>query len=156
VVSPATPCQAVRSGVPRQPYEAPASRYEETKLQPQFCPITQADLLPELAQKAETIAAAFLTNWISHFGVPRLMVTDNDPPPVSEIMTELANQLGIQKLRTSPYHPQGNAPVEAFHKTINQRLYSLDKGAPSSVPFQIALQLVLWSYRAVIQTTMEI
>jgi Reverse transcriptase (RNA-dependent DNA polymerase)/RNase H-like domain found in reverse transcriptase/Integrase zinc binding domain/Integrase core domain/Aspartyl protease len=113
-----------------------------------------AEAVPIPNQKAETVAAALLTNWITRFGVPRMMVTDNDPPLVSEVMNELANQLGIRKLRTSPYHPQGNAPIEAFHKTINQRLYSLEKGASGPMPFPIALQLVLWSYRAVIHSTM--
>jgi transposase InsO family protein len=107
------------------------------------------------SQTGETVATVLLQTWICRFGVPRVLVTDNDPPLVGDVLTRIAGQLGIQKIRTTPYHPQGNAPVEAFHKTLNRRIqYFENRNKLSAVPFDVALQLILWAYRAVIHSTM--
>jgi hypothetical protein len=91
----------------------------------------------------------------SRFGVPRIIITDNDPPLIGDVLQRLAGQLGITKLRTTPYHPEGNAPVESFHRTLNRRLAYFETNTKrGQLPFDTVLQLILWSYRAVIHTTM--
>jgi RNase H-like domain found in reverse transcriptase/Reverse transcriptase (RNA-dependent DNA polymerase)/Integrase zinc binding domain/Integrase core domain len=113
------------------------------------------EAVPLLSQTSETVASIVLQTWVCRFGVPRTLVTDNDPPLIGGALTRLAAQLGIQKLRTTPYHPQGNAPIESFHKTLNRRIPIFENRSRSeNIPFEIALQLVLWSYRAVIHSTM--
>jgi transposase InsO family protein len=88
--------------------------------------------------------------------VPQTIITDNDPPLVGDILRRLAGQLGIKKLRTTPYHPQGNAPVESFHRTLNRRLtYFENETKCGRTPFATALQLILWSYRAVTHSTIR-
>lgn len=111
----------------------------------------EAKLIPD--QKGCTVADTLLQEWFCRFGVPLKIITDNDPPFISDSLERVAAQMGIEKVRTTPYHPQGNAPVEAFHKTLNKRLFMFNQRA-ESVPFETALQLILWSYRAVMHTTL--
>lgn len=107
-------------------------------------------------QTSDTVAQAFLQTWVCRFGVPTTIVTDNDPPLVGDVLRKLACQLGIHKLRTTPYHPQGNAVVESFHKTLNRRLTLFeDRKDDQKIPFNSALQMILWSYRAIMHTTMK-
>ena len=106
-------------------------------------------------QKSDTVAAAFLQTWVCRFGVPFTLITDNEQPLISEVLKRLAAQLGVKKIRTTPYHPQGNAPIEAFHKTLNRRVIYFEGLQDSEgMPFETALQLILWGYRAVIHSTM--
>jgi transposase InsO family protein len=113
------------------------------------------EAVPIPNQIGDTVAEAFLQSWVCRFGVPHTIITDNDSPLVGDILRRLAGQLGIRKLRTTPYHPEGNAPVEAFHRTLNRRLTHFENETKfGEVPFPTALQLILWSYRAVIHSTM--
>jgi RNase H-like domain found in reverse transcriptase/Reverse transcriptase (RNA-dependent DNA polymerase)/Integrase zinc binding domain/Integrase core domain len=113
------------------------------------------EAVPIPDRTAETVAAVFLQTWVCRFGVPRMIITDNDPPLVGDVLQRLAGQLGITKLRTTPYHPQGNAPIESFHRTLTRRFAYFETDTKrGQIPFETALQLILWSYRAVIHSTM--
>ena len=106
-------------------------------------------------QKSNTVAAAFLQTWVCRYGVPFTLITDNEQSLIAEVLKRLAAQLGVKKIRTTPYHPQGNAPIEAFHKTLNRRVvYFQNLPQEEVMPFDTALQLILWGYRAVIHSTM--
>jgi transposase InsO family protein len=69
-------------------------------------------------EKAETIAACILREWIARFGVPERLLTDNGKPFVSSLMRALCDKLGIQKIFTTPFHPQGNGSVERWNRTL--------------------------------------
>jgi Reverse transcriptase (RNA-dependent DNA polymerase)/RNase H-like domain found in reverse transcriptase/Integrase zinc binding domain/Integrase core domain len=113
------------------------------------------EAVPIPDQKGDTVATAFLQTWVCRFGVPQMMITDNDPPLIGDVLRRLAGQLGITKLRTTPYHPQGNAPIESFHRVLTRRLsYFENDTKRGQLPFETVLQLILWSYRSVIHTTM--
>ena len=61
----------------------------------------------------EMIAAAFLSVWISRFGVPLFVVTDRDQQFESEIFSHLAKLVGFHRLRISVYSPRSNGFIEA-------------------------------------------
>ena len=44
----------------------------------------------------------------------------------SKIIQSVCQAYGIWKLRTTPYHPQGNGPVERFHQTMTHMIGKLD------------------------------
>jgi len=64
------------------------------------------------------VAAILTTQWISRFGVPDVVTTDQGRQFESELFTALTKNLGIQHLRTSPYHLQANGLVETFYRTL--------------------------------------
>lgn len=66
------------------------------------------EAIPIQDVKAETIAKAFFLNWIARFGVPLKLTSDQGRQFESELFTELNKLLGIQKFRTTAYHPQAN------------------------------------------------
>ena len=67
---------------------------------------------------ASSIAKAFLTTWISRFGVPLYVVTDRGSQFESELFSELSTLVGFHRLRTTAYHPQTNGIIERAHRTI--------------------------------------
>lgn len=76
------------------------------------------EIIPVVDIKAETIAFAFYSGWISRFGVPIEVVTDQGRQFESQLFQEFSKMLGIQKLRTTPYHPSSNGMIERIHRTI--------------------------------------
>ena len=67
---------------------------------------------------AATVASAFLTTWISRFGVPLYVVTDRGTQFESELFQELSTLVGFHRLRTTPFHPQANGMIERQHRTL--------------------------------------
>lgn len=63
-------------------------------------------------QKAETIARCFIDNIVTRFGVPEKLLTDQGTNFCSKLMLEICKILGINKLKTSPYHLQANGLTE--------------------------------------------
>lgn len=55
-------------------------------------------------------------------GIPTEILTDQGKNFQSSIMKELCQQLGINQLRTTAYHPQTDGAVEKFNKTLGDML----------------------------------
>ena len=50
---------------------------------------------------------------------PQKLISDNGSEFVNAIADEMCKQFGIKHLRSTPYHPTGNAFVERPHRTYN-------------------------------------
>ena len=72
--------------------------------------------------EAETVATAFVEQWVSRFGVPLYVVTDRGRQFESELFNKLAEIVGFHRLRTTAYHPQSNRMIERAHRTIKTAL----------------------------------
>ena len=64
------------------------------------------------------MARALLTGWISRFGCPQTITTDQGRQFESQLFTSLARLCGIQLSRTTAHHPAANGLVERFHRTL--------------------------------------
>jgi len=73
--------------------------------------------------EAVTVATALVENWISRFGVPLELHSDQGSNFESQVFGEVAKLLGLRKTRTTPLHPQSDGMVERFNKTTNKFLY---------------------------------
>jgi transposase InsO family protein len=86
------------------------------------------DILPPHSQLSQPLtlvlmpAQAFLTCWISCFGVPSTIVTDRGRQFKSRLWTNLMSLLGSKRSRTTAYHPQANGMVERFHRQLKAAL----------------------------------
>ena len=89
-------------------------------------------LVPANNHTANTVSDALLRHVVPYFGTPRRLLSDRGSEFVGEIWGKLTHSLGIQRLLTSPYHPEGNSINERSHRTINNMLRArLLDGGPS-------------------------
>ena len=79
-------------------------------------------LVPSSNHTANTVSEALLRHVIPYFGTPRRLLYDRGREFISDIWTKLLRSLGIQRVLTSPYHPEGNAINERSHRTLNNML----------------------------------
>lgn len=75
---------------------------------------------------AETIARALVTHWISRFGVPARITSDQGRQFESAVFAELMQTIGATHLRTTPYHPQANGLIERWHRTLKTSILCHD------------------------------
>ena len=81
--------------------------------------------MPFTDKKAVTVRTAFFQCWVGPFGVPQVVVSDDDREFVNIALTEVFEQLGIDHRLVSPLSPQTNGFIERQHKTINHALRAL-------------------------------
>uniref|UniRef100_A0ABD2X7Z4 RNA-directed DNA polymerase n=1 Tax=Trichogramma kaykai TaxID=54128 RepID=A0ABD2X7Z4_9HYME len=67
---------------------------------------------------AETVTRAFVKHWVSLFGSPSVLTTDQGTQFESWLFEEISRAFGIEKIHTTPYHPQANGMIERFHRDI--------------------------------------
>lgn len=76
------------------------------------------EAIPIIDITAETVAKAFVTNWIARYGTPTEVVTDRGKQFESALMKQLAELAGFKQNRTTAYHPASNGMVERMHRQL--------------------------------------
>lgn len=71
---------------------------------------------------AETVAKTFYEGWITRFGCPAKLTSDQGRQFESHLFAELMALFGIKRIRTTPYHPQSNGAVERWHRALKAAL----------------------------------
>ncbi|GFY15154.1 hypothetical protein TNCV_1569681 [Trichonephila clavipes] len=69
---------------------------------------------------AETVA--FFSSWVSRFGTPAILTTDRGRQFESSLFKALSKLLGVQKCRTTGYHPQVNGMIEELHRPLKSAI----------------------------------
>ena len=100
---------------------------------------------------ADTVAKAFVSRWISVFGVPSLITTDRGRQFESALFQSLGRLLGSKRTRTTAYHPSSNGLVERFHRQLKAALMS--RG--NSTSWTISLPLVLLGIRTAVKADLK-
>ena len=59
-----------------------------------------------------------LVDIFASYGVPEEIVLDNGGKFKAQLMEEVLGTMGIQQIRTSPYHPEANGAIECMHGTL--------------------------------------
>ena len=79
-------------------------------------------LVPTSNHTADTVSDALLRHVVPYFGTPRRLLSDRGREFVGDVWGKLTRSLGIQRVLTSPYHPEGNSINERSHQTMNNML----------------------------------
>ena len=102
-------------------------------------------------QEASIIANKLVDEVFMHFGIPTQLHSDQGPQFESKLMSEVCKLLGIQKSRTTPYHPQCDGMVECFNRTLLSMLATHCKDNPWN--WEEHVQKVCFAYNTSIHTS---
>ena len=72
--------------------------------------------IPDFTSK--TIADAFIKYYISYFGSPRILLSDNGTNFISKFMKRIAKRFKIKQVFITPYHAQSNGSLERSHHVL--------------------------------------
>ena len=108
---------------------------------------TEAYPIPD--QKALTVADKFVSEFITRFGVPERLVSDQGTDFMSDLFKHMCRLMEIEQTRCSPYHPATNGLTERMNSTIQSMLSSFVNENRND--WEEHLPYVLFAYRAAIQ-----
>lgn len=103
-----------------------------------------AKAYPTRNMSAKTTAEALLS-FCQSYGIPKRLHSDQGSNFVSKVIQELCLLLGVEKSRTTPYHPQGNGACERFNQTIIQMLGTLPADKKSNWPKHIGMLVLAYN-----------
>lgn len=100
---------------------------------------------PISSQDAVTIADKFVEEWVTRYGVPQELHSDQGRNFESQIFNQMCSRLEIRKTRTTPLHPQSDGMVERFNRTIKEHLVKVLNG--NQKDWDEHVQIFLMAYR---------
>ena len=80
------------------------------------------ELYPIKDMEAITVAKVFVEEFVSRHGICRQTLTDQGAQFESKLFKEICMLLGIDKKRSTSFHPQTNGIQERFNRTIEDML----------------------------------
>jgi hypothetical protein len=69
-------------------------------------------------------ADAFITTWVSRFGMPANLTSDRGAQFTAAVWSALCIKLGVSHQMTTAYYPQSNGMVERVHRQVKDALRS--------------------------------
>jgi hypothetical protein len=104
-------------------------------------------------QKATTCAKIIVNEYVTRFGAPENIHTDQGTNFESTVFKEMCQLLNISKTRTTAYHPQCNGQVENLNKTLKSMLTTMVE--EEGRDWDDCLPSALMAFRSSIQVSTE-
>ena len=80
------------------------------------------EAVPISSISTEACVKAFISTWISRFGVPATLTSDRGAQFTSSVWAGVCRILGISASQTTSFHPQSNGMIERFHRSMKSSL----------------------------------
>ena len=103
----------------------------------------QAFPIPD--KSADTIVSTFINQYLPVHMCPMYILSDNGMEFKNSFMDQVLKQLGIERIFSTPYHPQSNGKLDIFHKYLKPTLKKLCEWDLSN--WDRYINQVLTSYR---------
>ena len=94
---------------------------------------------------AHTMARVLYNNFFSVFGFPQKRLLDQGTEFTGDVIAAMCKLLGIEKIRTTPYHPQTNGSAERVHQTLQRMIGKLDLEKRRKWPEHIGSVLIAYN-----------
>ena len=75
---------------------------------------------------ARTMARVLYNNYFSVFGFPQRLMSDQGREFCGKVIAAMCSLLGVEKIRTTLYHPQTNGAAEGVHQTLQRMIGKLE------------------------------
>ena len=98
-------------------------------------------------QKTEIIAQKLVMEFISRFGIPLELHSDQGTNFQSELMNSICSLLEISKTRTTAYNPSSNGMVERLNQTLTDMIKSFVNNNRTN--WDEHINLLLAAYRSI-------
>ena len=76
------------------------------------------EAVPILDKTTQTVPQAFVSGWISCFGIRSTITMDKGKQFESSLSQQLIQLSGCNQIRTTSYHPMANGMIERFHRQL--------------------------------------
>ncbi|CAB4015791.1 Retrovirus-related Pol poly from transposon 412 [Paramuricea clavata] len=94
-------------------------------------PCTKYAEMHPIRRQTSQVVCKTLMGWISRYGLPNKVHSDNGPCFISETFEQFCITQGIEHTFSPPYRPQGNAGVERINRTMGEALTKLADKHPN-------------------------
>ena len=92
-----------------------------------------------------TMARVLYNNYFSVFGFPQRLMSDQGMEFCGKVIAAMCSLLGIEKIRTTPYHPQTNGSAERVHQTLQCMIGKLDPEKRRKWPAHIGSIIIAYN-----------
>ena len=96
-------------------------------------------------QMASMTARVLYNEYFSVFSLLQRLMSDQGTGFTSKVIEAMCSLLGIEKIRTTPYHPQSNGSVEWVHQMLQQMIGKLDLERHQKWPAHLGSVLIAYN-----------
>ena len=90
-------------------------------------------------------ARVLYNNYFSVFGFPQCLMSDQGTEFCGKVIAAMCSLLGIEKIRTTPYHPQTNRSAERVHQILQRMIGKLDQEKRRKWPAHIGSIIIAYN-----------
>ena len=94
---------------------------------------------------ARTMARVLYNNYFSVFGFPQRLMSDQETEFCGKVIAAMCSLLSIEKICTTPYHPQTNGSAERVHQTLQRMIGKLDLEKRKKWPAHIGSIIIAYN-----------
>ena len=94
---------------------------------------------------ARTTARVLYNNYFSVFGFPQCLMSDQGTEFCGKVIVAMCSLLGVEKIRTTLYHPQTNGSAERVHQTLQRMIGKLDPEKKKKWPAHIGSIIIAYN-----------
>lgn len=111
------------------------------------------EAFPLRSTESTVLATVLVDEIVCRYGVPVVIHSDQGANLTSSVIQHLCLLLGMERTRTTAYHPQGNGQVERFNRTLESMLAKVVQA--NQRDWDIHLPKVLFAYRTAIHESTQ-